>query len=51
MRRLRQKIEVDPNRPRHLLTMRGIGYRLVATEEGGNGSTPTPSPDANGGDA
>jgi len=31
MRRLRQKLEVDPNRPRHLLTVRGIGYRLVAT--------------------
>jgi DNA-binding response OmpR family regulator len=31
MRRLRQKIEVDPNRPRHLITVRGIGYRLVAT--------------------
>jgi DNA-binding response OmpR family regulator len=30
MRRLRQKLEVDPNRPRHLLTVRGIGYRLVA---------------------
>jgi DNA-binding response OmpR family regulator len=29
MRRLRQKIEVDPNRPRHLLTVRGVGYRLV----------------------
>jgi len=51
MRRLRQKIEVDPNRPRHLLTMRGIGYRLVATEEAGNGSTPAPTGVANGGDA
>jgi DNA-binding response OmpR family regulator len=30
MRRLRQKIEVDPDRPIHLLTVRGIGYRLVA---------------------
>ncbi len=29
MRRLRQKLEVDPNRPRHLLTVRGVGYRLV----------------------
>ena len=31
MRRLRQKLEVDPNRPRHLLTVRGIGYRLAAS--------------------
>jgi DNA-binding response OmpR family regulator len=29
MRRLRQKVEVDPNRPAHLLTVRGVGYRLV----------------------
>ncbi len=30
MRRLRQKVEVDPNHPAHLLTVRGIGYRLIA---------------------
>lgn len=29
MRRLRQKLETEPNRPRHLLTVRGVGYRLV----------------------
>src|SRR3954449_8503649 len=29
MRRLRQKIEPDPDRPIHLVTVRGIGYRLV----------------------
>jgi two-component system alkaline phosphatase synthesis response regulator PhoP len=29
MRRLRQKIEVDPDRPVYLLTVRGVGYRLV----------------------
>src|SRR3954470_17261214 len=29
MRRLRQKVEVDANKPAHLLTVRGIGYRLV----------------------
>ena len=29
MRRLRQKIERDPNRPVHLQTVRGVGYRLV----------------------
>jgi DNA-binding response OmpR family regulator len=32
MRRLRQKIEPDPDAPRHLITVRGIGYRLVADE-------------------
>src|SRR4029079_2938270 len=32
MRRLRQKLEVDPNKPVHLLTVRGVGYRLVALE-------------------
>jgi len=32
--RLRRYIEVDPANPRHLLTVRGVGYRFVA---GGNG--------------
>ncbi|HEX7590374.1 MAG TPA: response regulator transcription factor [Candidatus Limnocylindrales bacterium] len=30
MRRLRQKIEMDPDKPVHLLTVRGVGYRLVS---------------------
>jgi two-component system, OmpR family, alkaline phosphatase synthesis response regulator PhoP len=29
MAQLRSKIEVDPERPRHLLTVRGSGYRFV----------------------
>lgn len=29
--RLRRYIERDPRRPRHLLTVRGVGYRFVAT--------------------
>jgi DNA-binding winged helix-turn-helix (wHTH) protein len=29
--RLRQRIEADPRRPRHLLTVRGIGYRFIPT--------------------
>jgi two-component system KDP operon response regulator KdpE len=33
MRRLRQKIEVDPDRPVHLLTVRGVGYRLVSARD------------------
>ena len=32
MRRLRQKLETDANHPRHLLTVRGVGYRLVAAD-------------------
>jgi DNA-binding response OmpR family regulator len=28
--RLRRYIETDPRRPRHLLTVRGVGYRFVA---------------------
>jgi len=28
MRRLREKIEDDPAKPRHLCTVRGIGYRF-----------------------
>ncbi len=30
---LRQKIEHDPRRPRHLLTVHGVGYRLVLVPE------------------
>ncbi len=29
MRRLREKVELDPGRPRHLRTVRGIGYCFV----------------------
>lgn len=29
--RLRRYVEDDPTRPRHLLTVRGVGYRFVAT--------------------
>jgi DNA-binding response OmpR family regulator len=36
IRRLRRKLETDPDRPRFLLTERGIGYRLV--------SAPSPDP-------
>jgi two-component system, OmpR family, alkaline phosphatase synthesis response regulator PhoP len=31
--RLRRYIEDDPTRPRHLLTVRGVGYRFVANPE------------------
>jgi len=28
--RIRKKIEADPENPKHLLTMRGYGYKLVS---------------------
>ncbi|MDH2903232.1 MAG: response regulator transcription factor [Actinomycetota bacterium] len=30
VKRLRQKIELDPTQPRHLVTIRGVGFRLDA---------------------
>jgi DNA-binding response OmpR family regulator len=33
--RLRRYIEADPSRPRHLLTVRGVGYRFVAEPKRG----------------
>ncbi len=33
MRRLRTKLEPDPNHPAHLLTVRGVGYRLVSIDQ------------------
>jgi hypothetical protein len=44
MRRLRQKVEVDPNQPKHLLTVRGIGYRLVARGPSGTSETGATTP-------
>lgn len=29
IRRLREKIEIDPSSPKHLLTVRGLGYKLI----------------------
>jgi len=32
VRQLRQKLEADPERPRHILTEPGVGYRLQIQE-------------------
>jgi two-component system KDP operon response regulator KdpE len=32
VRQIRQKIEPDPERPRHILTETGVGYRLAMHE-------------------
>ena len=29
MRRLREKIEENPSKPEHLITVRGLGYKLI----------------------
>jgi DNA-binding response OmpR family regulator len=34
VRWLRQKLEPDPRRPIHLLTVRGLGYRLEPDPDG-----------------
>lgn len=33
MRRLREKIEAEPSRPRYLITVRGLGYKLLKEED------------------
>lgn len=38
VRRLRRKLEADPDQPRYLLTERGIGYRLVSGTSASNRS-------------
>ena len=40
MRRLRQKVEVDPNKPVHLQTVRGVGYRLMPYPDQPDDATP-----------
>ena len=33
MKQLREKLEADPMRPRHMITETGVGYRLLADDE------------------
>ncbi|MFN8621092.1 MAG: winged helix-turn-helix domain-containing protein [Chloroflexota bacterium] len=42
MRWLRAKVEVDPEHPRHLLTVRGVGYQLELLGEGDDPDEPGP---------
>src|SRR6266480_528723 len=50
MRRLRQKLELDPNRPAHLMTVRGIGYRLANADASMEAAAePRPAPSAGAG--
>jgi two-component system response regulator VicR len=44
MRRLRQKIEPSPNHPLHLVTIRGVGYRLVPAATPGEPGGPAAGP-------
>jgi two-component system KDP operon response regulator KdpE len=45
MKQLREKLEADPVRPRHLITETGVGYRLLADEvSAGDGPHAPPSP-------
>ncbi len=34
VRRLREKVEADPNRPQRLVTVWGVGYRWESVHEG-----------------
>ena len=33
IRRLREKLEDNPSQPQYLLTVRGLGYKLVTADE------------------
>ncbi|MCL6640071.1 MAG: helix-turn-helix domain-containing protein [Candidatus Rokubacteria bacterium] len=37
VKNLRQKLEPDPHRPRYVLTVHGVGYRLADADRRGSG--------------
>jgi len=39
---LRSKLEIDPARPRHLITVRGVGYRLAVQAQASPDHVPAP---------
>jgi two-component system OmpR family response regulator len=44
--RLRQHFETDPANPRHFLSVRGVGYRFVASPAAGDKNEPAGEPEA-----
>jgi len=44
MRRLRQKVERNPDRPAHVVTVRGVGYRLVGQPDDVSTDAPIAEP-------
>ena len=32
IRRLREKIETDPSKPKHIITVKGLGYKLEVSD-------------------
>jgi len=44
--KLRRKIEADPKSPRHLVTVRGAGYRLISSAENASPNYDDAEPDA-----
>ncbi len=33
IRRLRKKLELEPSKPQHIITAKGLGYKLVIKDE------------------
>lgn len=42
--RLRQKVEADPASPKHIITVRGVGYMLADGSSGGREGSPSDEP-------